>query len=155
MNIRNLNDNNEKHFKVVVKCDIKDCKQPDKEFFVLDWCKSVVNNYYLCPSCVQRQSKVRDKLVKSATNQWKTIRSKMIDGIRKGNSKLESSINKRKATNDAWNDPIKRESMLNSRKPGSKYYTSLLKTVRSKEFREHQSDVASNKILNGHNTHSN
>jgi len=39
MNIRNLNDNNEKHFKVVVKCDIKAarlyCKENNLKYRIL------------------------------------------------------------------------------------------------------------------------
>jgi len=155
MNIRKEDYNNEKHYKVIVICDSKTCKQPHKEFRIWNTTPSVHNNFFLCPSCIQLQPKTRNKLVESATNQWKTIRDKMIKSINNGNLKPESKVNKSIATTAAWNDPLKRESMLNARKPGTKYFKSRQKTMKSKKFREKQSLNTANAILNGFCCHSN
>lgn len=136
-------------YKMIVTCDCEICKQPEKEFAISQNCKSVKNNYFLCPSCVQRQPKVRDKLVKSATNQWKTKRTKMVESIRIGNSKPEARINKSIATKNAWDDPNKRESMMDARKPGSKYYDYIQSLKNNKEYSQMISEKVSNLYLEG------
>lgn len=125
MNIRkDLKYLNNEFYKMVVYCDCPTCKQPNKEFIISKDCTSVINNFFICPSCVQLQPKVRSKLVKSSTNQWKNNKSKMIKSINDGNKNPQSSINRSIASKSAWSDPIKRESMLEARKPGTNYYES-------------------------------
>jgi len=142
--------------KVIVLCDNPLCKQPSKEFKIYNTTQSIINNYFICPSCVQLKPKTKEKLSKSATNQWKTMRDKMIDSINNGNSEESSKLNKSKASKNAWSDPIKRKSMMSAREPGTKYYENIKKFQQSKEYKESISLTISNLIISGKvNPHSN